>query len=57
MNNKSPLIANLHNESERTKKMKNEENWRKMKKNEEKENQIGAINHSQTLVILLLQNS
>jgi hypothetical protein len=26
MNNKSPLIANLHNESERTKKMKNEEN-------------------------------
>lgn len=39
------------------KKMKNEENWTKMKKNEENENQIGAINHSQTLVILLLQNS
>ena len=57
MNNKSPLIANLHNESERTKKMKNEENWTKMKKNEENENQIGAINHSQTLVILLLQNN
>jgi len=29
--------------------MKNEENWTKMKKNEENENQIGAINHSQTL--------
>ena len=54
MNNKSPLIANLHNERNEQKKMKNEENWRKLKKNEENENQIGAINHSQTLVILLL---
>ena len=56
MNNKSPLIANLHNERNEQKKwkMKNiEENWKKMKKNDENENQIGAINHSQTLVILL----
>ena len=61
MNNKSPLIANLHNERNEQKKwkMKNiEENWKKMKKNEENENQIGAINHSQTLTkLLLLQNS
>ena len=62
MNNKSPLIANLHNErNKQKKKMKNDENWRKlkkMKKNDENENQIGAINHSQTLTkLLLLQNS
>ena len=49
MNNKSPLIANYNERNEQ----KNE----KLKKNEENENQIGAINHSQTLVILLLQNS
>ena len=37
---------------------KTEENWRKMKKNDENENQIGAINHSQTPTkLLLLQNS
>ena len=61
MNIESPLIANLHNENNKQKKWKmkkTEENWRKMKKNDENENQIGAINHSQTLTkLLLLQNS